>query len=475
MTLLEQLRAQLRANLDARATSETKLDELIATVEARGDGKLTAEEETSLAEMRAAVVKLDEDRKSLDGQISGFEAREASRKEAEARAKALPTTADITTAGGVKVKSEARTYSKQAQRRDGVSFLCDVASAHGFGFVQGAQERLSRHFQEELAHRGPEFAESIEQRAAGTGAFAGLVVPQYLTDMVAPAVAAMRPLANICNHHDLPAIGMTVNISRITTATSAALQASENSAVSETNIDDTILSPAVQTISGQQTLSLQAIQRGIGTEDVTVGDLIRRYHTTLDSTLLNQATTGLNAAAGVSVAYTDATPTAPEAYPGLFNLVQQVQTATFMGISHFVMHPRRWWWFASQVGTSWPFLQINNAGVQTAGSVNGTDTYTTGTSGVKVAGYLAGMPVVLDASVTLTAGVGAEDRIYGVTADEAHLWEDPAAPVYIRAEQPAAASLGVLFVVYGFMAYTFQRYASAHGLIQGTGLTTPTF
>jgi hypothetical protein len=59
---------------------------------------------------------------------------------------------------------------------------------------------------------------------------------------------------------------MTVNISRITTATSVALQASENTAVSETNIDDTLLTENVQTAAGQQTLSRQAIDRGTGVD-----------------------------------------------------------------------------------------------------------------------------------------------------------------------------------------------------------------
>jgi ABC-type proline/glycine betaine transport system substrate-binding protein len=90
-------------------------------------------------------------------------------------------------------------------------------------------------------------------RAVGTGAFAGLTVPQYLTDLYAAPAAALRPFADACTKHPLPADGMTVNISRGTTATGVALQASENSAVQETNFDDTLLSPAVQTAAGQQT------------------------------------------------------------------------------------------------------------------------------------------------------------------------------------------------------------------------------
>jgi hypothetical protein len=463
MDFLTQLRARLDARILERNTAKAELDSILAAPSAESRD-LNDTEATAFAETRSKITAATADIDALTLRVNELADIESRKFEIS---KVIPTAV-----GGAVVKSEARTYTRDTERRDGISFLADVAAGHGFGFSAGAQERLARHTAEERIERGPQ----IELRAAGTGAFAGLVVPQYLTDMVAPAVAAMRPLANIMNKHELPAIGTTVNISRITTATSAALQATENSAVSETNIDDTLLSPVVQTAAGQQTLSLQALQRGVGTEDVTVGDLIRRYHTVLNSTLINQATNGLNAAAGVSVAYTDATPTAAELYPKLFDLIQQVQTAVFMGVSHFVMHPRRWNWLASQVGTSWPFLQISGAGPQTAGSFSGTGAYDASVGGVTIAGTLAGVPVILDASIATNLGAGTnEDRIYGVTAQEAHLWEDPAAPVYIRAEQPAAASLGVLFVVYGYFAYTFARYPSAMGLIQGTGLVTPAF
>jgi hypothetical protein len=47
--------------------------------------------------------------------------------------------------------------------------------------------------------------------------------------------------------------------------------------------------------------------------------------------------------------------------------------------------------------------------------------------------------------------------------------------VFIRAEQAAAANLGVLLVLYGYFAYSFRRYSGGMGKVNGTGLTTPTF
>lgn len=455
---LTNLRSKLQDRINERIAAKAELDAILAepAAEARD---LNDAETQRFAAAKDRVHAADADIDNLNARIADLEAIEARRVEA----------AKVHQPAAV-VRREARTYSRDAERA-GVSFLNDVA-ARIAGHVPGAAERLERHMAEERVERP-----GVETRAAGTTAFAGLVVPQYLTDLVAPAVAAMRPTANLARKWELPAVGMTVNISRITTATSAALQASENSAVSETNIDDTLLSPAVLSAAGQQTISLQALNRGIGTESVVVGDLVRRVHTVIDSTMLNQATTGLDAiTVGSTIAYTDATPTAPELYPKLFALISQVQSAAYMGVSHFVMHPRRWNWLASQVGTSWPFLQVAGAGSQTGGSYNGSGSYGVSADSVTIAGTLAGVPVVLDASIATNFGAGTnEDRIYGITADEAHLWEDPNAPLFIRAEQPAAASLGVLFVVYSYFAYTFSRYPSAHASISGTGMVTPTF
>lgn len=364
-----------------------------------------------------------------------------------------------------RVGMEERTYRKD-QDPTGKRFLSDLAAQHLYQ-DPGAAERLARHHREEQVERG-----ALLTRAVGSGAFTGLVVPQYLTDEYAPAVAALRPFAtHCCNVHPLPPEGMTVNISRITTATSVALQSSENSAVSNTDIDDTILTENVQTAAGQQTVSRQAVERGTGIDDVTMSDLFRRYATTLDSTLINQATTGLSAVAQ-NVAYTDATPTAAEAWPKIMNATANVEAALLAQATptHVVMHSRRWNWFTSRVEASWPFLSVGGMPVNAGGEI------TSNTYGA-VRGRLAnGMTVVVDNNIATNLGAGTnEDEVYVVAQQECHLWEDPNAPVLIRAEQPAAASLGVLFVVYGYFAYSMRRYTNAASKVSGTGLVTPTY
>lgn len=363
------------------------------------------------------------------------------------------------------IGSEERTYHRGNTGKGG-PFVRDVINKTLFGDLE-AEQRLNRHMQEERVERGAQL-----QRAAGTGAFAGLVVPQYLTELYAPALSNLAPFADACNRHDLPDSGMTVNISRITTPTSVALQASENTAVSNTDIDDTLLTENIQTAAGQQTLSRQAIERGTGIEGVVMDDLFRRYAATKDSTLINQATTGLDAIA-TSNAYTDASPTAAELWPKLLGAAGNVETALLgMGSAKIaLMHPRRWYWLQSQLTTSFPmFSQPGIPG--NASGVNLGAQYGAGARGI----LPGGLVVVTDANVPTNLGAGTnEDRIYIVDNDECHLWEDPNAPIFIRAEQAAAASLGVLMVLYGYFAYSFRRFTNAVQRLDGTGLVTPTF
>jgi hypothetical protein len=433
---------------ELRAAETTDVD-LVAQVRAEKDGHDAALDdlEARIADLQAEQARDDETAR-LQATIESTETRKPAYNEV------------------ARVGAEKRTYSPDTDK-GGKTFLRDVGLAF-LGNYQ-AQDRLARHSQEEFVERGQDFTE----RAAGTGAFAGLVVPQYLTDMYAPSAKANRPFADAMNKHDLPPDGMTVNLSRITTGTSAAIQASENTGVSETNIDDTLLTLNVQTNSGQQTLSRQAIERGTGVEDAMLDDLFRAYSTTLDSTLLNQATNGLTNVAGASNTYVDATPTVAELYPkfaACLSAVEGVLLDQDPGDNIAVMHARRWYWLQNALGSTWPLMSQPGIVAQ-QGLTNYAERYGGGFRGV----LPNGTAVVVDNNITTTAGGGTEDEIYIGSIREAHLWEDPNAPMMIRAEQTAAASLGVLFVVYGYFAYTFARYTGGWQKISGTGLIAPTF
>lgn len=478
--IISGLRAQTAAKLEERngiAVELTVLRDADTTDEAAVTA-LRARKDAIDAEIDVQAARIVD----LEGELARDDAATRLQAEVHPTSAAAGVANRATAVGGARIGREERTYAAHKERhfdavrgelRSGVKaggdFERDVAAAF-FGDYD-AQSRLARHQAEERVERAEYFA-----RAAGTGAFAGLTVPQYLTDLYAPAVAAMRPFADACNGHVLPSDGMTVNISRITTATSAALQASENSSVSETNIDDTLLTINVQTVAGQQTLSRQAIERGTGVEAVVLDDLYRRYATTLDSTLLNQASTGV-AASSTVIAYTSAAPKVVELYPIIIQAQAAVEAALLnqaSGDTITVMNSRRWYWLQNGLSATWPLVSQPGILPQMLGG-NFAEKYGSGIRGV----LPNGSPVIVDNNVTTVGLAGAvtggtQDHIYVLDRNECHLWEDPSAPVFIRAEQPAAAALGVLFVLYGYFASTFSRYAQAQ-LISGTGTVTPAF
>ena len=263
-----------------------------------------------------------------------------------------------------------------------------------------------------------------------------------------------------------------MQIGKVTTGTSVDDQSAENALVSETDIDDTMLTVPVGTAAGSQTLSRQSVERGNGVEDTTIEDLIRAYAVNLDSKLLNKATTGLTNVA-TAITYTSASPTATELYPKLIGGAAAVEGALLdqgLGDTIAFMHSRRWYWLQTQLSNTWPLFGQPGVAAQLAGENYG-ERYGAGFRGV----LPNGTPVVVDNNIATTLGAGTnQDEIYFGAQSELHLWEDPNAPLLIRAEQNNAKKLGIDLVVYGYYAFLFNRRTHAQK-IAGTGLIAPTF
>jgi HK97 family phage major capsid protein len=481
--LLNQVRNQVKAKLaDRRSVQgerdvrQKQIDDLVAQVEAE-KRDLDPNETSRFNEIRGEIGGIDDQLKTLDGELDELNQRAESLEDNEKAKAAAQQAAERWGANAedpesvqspARVKSEPRTYSRDAERR-GCSFFKDIY-AHRYYNDPDAGRRLERHMTEARIHE----AAGYETRDVGTSAFAGLTVPQYLTDLVAPAARAMAPTVAICNRHPLPPDGMTVNISRITTGTGVAVQATENAAVQETDADDTLLTVNVRTYAGQQDISRQALERGTGIDEIISQDLARAYWTQLDAAILNADGTGgthlgiRSTTSIVSVTYTDASPTGAEAYKTIPELVSGIQSGVFMGATHLIMHPRRWWWLTASISSSFPLL--NSPGVSTvqAGNIGSTEYMANNRN-------ILGLPVVVDGNMLTNLGAGTEDVIIGVTNDELHLWHDDGGPLFIRAEQTGAGNLSVKFVVYSYSAFTAGRYPGAHGTISGTGLIAPVF
>ena len=439
--------------IERRDAVKAEMDAVLEAVAAENRTDLTAEETEK-------VDALVEESRSLDAKIEKLTAQAvADAKAAEARSVVAEALPKVSTS----IVREERTYRPD----NGTSFVRDAFNAQVRGDYS-AQERLARHMKEE----------SVERRDVDTSNFAGLVVPQYLVDLAAPLARAGRPTADFAtNKMALPAAGMSLEISRMTTGTSTAIQETQNTAVSETDADDTLLSVPVRTIAGQQDLSRQAIERGTGIDTFVVADLIRSWHTTLDAQVLNGTGNngqfkGIRNAGGNAITFTATTPTVALLYPKLADALQQVQSNVFTTPTTWIMHPRRLAFLLAATDTAGRPLVVPAAGVPQNAVSTGAGVAQYANSGYQ----LLGLPIITDANVGTTYGAATnQDEIYLVDAREMHLWEQPGSPFSLRFDATTPGSLTIKTVVYGFSAFTAERYAKAASIISGTGLVAPSF
>jgi hypothetical protein len=472
MTTFQQIRSELVRKHNAavlRQQAAFKAKKALAA-DRRALGAASGEDVRRYRDLDAQVAEGALEARHLGEQLAAWDAQAADQAAWETRSRQVhdvdlrppsPRAYDQV----ARIGYEPRVYSAHTDPT-GRSFLIDVGR-NALHNDPSASERLARHMAEERVERTEWFAQVRAAGDATTGAFAGLTVPQYLTDLYAPQISTLRPFADACTHkYDLPPEGMALDISRITTGSSVALQANELDPVSSTSLDDTLLTVPVQTIAGQQRVSRQAVERGTGVEGVVLQDLMRKYAVTLDNTLLNQATTGL-AAVAQTVTFTSATPDIP-GFLGAIGKANSLLEQALMGVAvptHLVVHSRRWHWMSSQTSTAWPVVSGQAVPPQSTAAM------ITSEYGPAVRAVLPnGLKVVVDNNVSTAGG---QDDAFVVAADES-MWlaETPNAPLQIRAEQPAAPNLGILYVLYGYMAY-WSRYTNPASRLTGTGMAAP--
>jgi HK97 family phage major capsid protein len=430
---------------EKRSALIAEADQLVAVAQTE-TRDLSSDEDVAIGQKLDAVRDLDEQIKKHQE----LEARSVAAAETRAATK-------IESAVAV-VKSEPRTYTQNSTN----SFVADAYRAQ-FSNDFSAQERLARHMNEER----------VERRDVTSANFAGLIVPQFLTDLAAPFARAGRPFLDASRKHALPDAGLVLSISKVTTGSATAVQ-TEGAAVQETNMDDTKLDIDVVTVAGQQNVSRQALERGTNIDTLVMADLVSAYHTNLDKLFVDTSATSLTATITQVVTYTDASPTVAELYPKIVDCIQRIQTTFFAGPNFILMHPRRLAFILAAVDTQNRPLAVpvpNFNGQPAFASGNGAPVY--GNSGYT----MLGLPIITDANVRTDNGVGTnEDVIIVGNSQESHLWEQGNGdPMMLRFEQPKGAELDVQMVVYGYSAYTANRYPNAFALVGGTGLITPSF
>ena len=299
-------------------------------------------------------------------------------------------------------------YSR-ATAHEGVSFLQDwmTWSGHpaGSGDVSAVSDRVERHKRQSYAR--PVNA-SLESRDANAASFAGLVVPQYLTDLADTAVRSMRPTADAMNMRPLPPTGMTIEVPRITTGATAAGTA-ELAAGSETDIVASNLTLNVKTVRGVADISYEAIERGVMVDDLAIQDLAEAVATQVNDDVINGSSasqvagllkSGTLASGNLKTDADSGSPSAALVYSHTVDLATTLSTGRYVRATHFVMAPRRFGYLAKATdGDGRPLYQ--------AAAMTATNIYAVGDQVGAVGGsdvMIAGVPVIVDPAVPANAG-----------------------------------------------------------------------
>ncbi len=322
----------------------------------------------------------------------------------------------------------------------------------------------------------------MEARALGntnaTGGSAGeFAPPAWILDAYVKLARPGRVTADLFHKENLPEGVSSVNIPRVATGTSVAIQSTQNTAVSQTDLTTNSLSSPIITLAGKQVISQQLLdQSGTGgrVDEVVLGDLTGDLARQLGTQVLTGTGVGgqlkgfLTATSSNVLPWTTATPTATGFYGRLAQLQGAINSTRFKAPDVIVMHPRRWAWFASFTDSTGRPLVVPSAGAFNSMASAGDD------QAVGRVGSVLGCDVYTDPNMPVNRGTGTnEDVVLMFVRDDIWLWE-----ANLRAEaftSPLADVMGILYRVYNYFAMVPDRYSASLGQLSGTGLVTPQF
>jgi HK97 family phage major capsid protein len=439
----------LRENREAK---QSELDELLKTpTDEKRD--LNEDEDAKFAEIRDALDAFDKRITEL------VELEERQRQADEAR-----KTAGV---AGAQVNEPNPVYRKDDSASP--SFFRDLATASkpsNIGFDEARQR---------LAAAQETRAGDMTTVAGAGGEFAP---PLWLVEDFVALARPGRVAADLCNGNTLPSGVSSVNLPKVASGVTVAVQQTQNTAVSDTAMTTTSVSSGITTLAGQQVVSLQLIdQSGIPFDRVVLQDLAKAYAGSLDTQVLygSNANGQLNGLVnvGTAQAFTTTQPAvasttnANSLYYAVTKAIATVWTNLYQPATALIMHPRRWAWILGSVDSnSRPLVIPDGSAFNSAGQ--GDNMTAQGR-----AGTFAGLPVYVDPNISTAANSTTnQDEIYVVRQDELYLWETPVQSASFDATY--ANQLSILFRVHGYAAFIPNRYTTGASVpIRGTGLIAP--
>ncbi len=364
---------------------------------------------------------------------------------------------------------------EEVYRPDGTeSFFKDMRASRVGDWA--AAERLSRN----NAARGLETRAGDMTTVAGAGG--QFAPPAWLVDEWIALARPGRITADLMTKQRLPEGVSSLNLPKVAGGASTAVQATQNTGVSDTAMTTTSVSSGITTIAGKQIVSLQLLQQsGVEFDRVILGDLAADYAKQLDVQviagtgnsgqlrgLLNGASVGATTFTTATPKVVDGTTPANSFYNKVVSAINSVATARYMPATAIVMHPQRWSWILEALDTASRPLILATGGAFNA--LGGADEYPVAQG---AAGSLLNLPVYTDPNIPTNLGAGTnEDRVFVLRAADCFLWETDLALESFDATY--ADQMSVLFRASAYSAFIPDRFGPAVNVIAGTGLITPT-
>lgn len=334
------------------------------------------------------------------------------------------------------------------------------------GEIDAARDRLHRNGQEV----------AVEHRALSStdGAGGDFVPPLWAVNQWVSLARPSRVTADLVQNLTLPTGTDQINVPKMATGTAVAEQATQNTAVQNTDATTSTVTANVATLAGQQVTSVQLIEQSpVPVGDFILQDLIADLAQKTDLFVLNNNATGkkglLQEAGTNAVTFTSGSPTAALFYSKLADARQQIETNRYASPSVVVMHPRRWAWLVASADTTGrPLINPEAVGAYNAMGVSGG-----ATTGAGKVGTIAGLDVYIDSLIPTSLGAGTnQDVVIVMKPDDSILYEGTLNAEVFR--EPVADQLSVLFRVYRYAAFTTARQPKSISVINGTALVAPT-
>lgn len=335
--------------------------------------------------------------------------------------------------------------------------------------------RLERKREAELAARGGKFSVSIEKRALGnSGATGGSggewAPPLWLTEQAASVPRAAAPLAAACTQLPMTKGWSTVSVPLFTVNPGTGVQSSQNTTVQDFGSSTTgFTSSGIATYAGKAVVSQQLVDTspaGAGHLDqIVFTDLIGSAWEQLEAAVINGTGTGgqlrglLNTAGITASTFTNASPSGTTYLTALAQTASLTSTARRRLVTMALVHPRRWFWLASQVDSSnRPLVEPGEGEFSPAGDAGPF-------------GPLFGMlPVYATTAMPTTVNTNQDPTL--VTRPSDHLLFT-SVPSPLVAHETFADTVGVLFRLHLNAAFIGGRYPTATGVLTGTGVAAP--